>query len=207
MRRALLLALLALAGCGGAAGPEEAAPAGPQALVEELQRGGHVLYLRHAATDLTEQDVAGAPLADCGRQRNLTAAGREQARTIGRALRELGITVAEVVSSEYCRCLETARLAFGRAKPEPLLSGLPGSGEEGYDERVAALRGLLSEPPPAGANRLVVRHVKNLEAAAKVEVDEGGTAVFEPLGADGFRLARRLPAEAWPQLADALGGG
>ena len=203
MRRGLALAAAAaaLGGCGGGEEPEAG---GPRELVEGLRGGGHVLFLRHARTDMSEQDVAGAPIGDCARQRNLTDAGREQARRIGDAIRALGIPVGPVLSSEYCRCLETARLAFERVVPEPLLSGLPGRAEAGHEERVAALQELLGEPPEEGANRVVVGHVKNLHAAAGIEVEEGEAAVFEPLGGREFRLAGRIPAAVWPQLADAL---
>jgi phosphohistidine phosphatase SixA len=203
VRRAALLAALLLAGCG----TDGDAPTGPQALVEELRGGGYVLFLRHTATDQAERDVAGAPIHDCERQRNLNEAGREQAREIGEAIRALELPIGPIVASEYCRTLETARLAFDRVVPDPLLSGLPGPDEDEYDEYVAALRELLGDPPPAGSNRIVVGHIKNLKAAANVEVDEGGTAVFEPLGDGEFRLAGRIPAAVWPQLADALAEG
>lgn len=208
----LLLVVLALAACGGGAetpAETEAPPSHPRELVEALRGGGHVLYLRHALTDMTQVDVAGAPIDDCARQRNLTARGREQARRIGEALRALEIPTEQVVSSEYCRCLETARLAFDgdRVVPEPLLTGLQGPGEGDYDERVAALRELVGEPPAGRTNRVVVGHGKNLEAVAGVAVDEGETAVFVPLGGGEFRLAGRVPAAVWPQLADELAEG
>lgn len=206
----LLLVVLALAACGGS--PEtqaetEAPPSDPRDLVDALRGGGHVLYLRHAATDMMEVDVAGAPIEDCARQRNLTARGRDQARRIGEALRALEIPTEQVVSSEYCRCVETAELAFEQVVREPLLTGLPGPGVDDYDERVAALRELVGEPPAGRTNRVVVGHSKNLEAAADMSVDEGETAVFVPLGGGGFRLAGRVPAAVWPQLADELAEG
>jgi phosphohistidine phosphatase SixA len=200
--RAAVLAPAAalLVACGGAE-----RPAGPDALVEDLRRGGHVIFLRHGLTDHSERDVLGAPMHDCARQRNLTEAGREQARQIGEAIRALGIPVGEVVSSEYCRCLETARLAFGRADPDPDLTGLPGPGREAEHERqVAALRVLLSAPPAPGTNRVVVGHGKSMAAAAGLEPDEGEAVVVAPLPGGGFEQAGRIPASVWPRLADAL---
>jgi phosphohistidine phosphatase SixA len=202
----LLLASALLAGCGNDGAEPAGRPAGAQALVEALRDGGHVVYLRHAATDRSQRDVLGAPLGDCARQRNLTPEGRDQARRIGEAIRALEIPVGTVVSSEYCRCLETARLAFDRVVPDPLLTGILAPGEGDYDERVAALQELLGDRPAAAANRVVVGHVKNLQAAAGgLEIEEGEAAIFEPLGGREFRLAGRIPAAAWPQLADALG--
>ncbi|HVM17243.1 MAG TPA: histidine phosphatase family protein [Gaiellaceae bacterium] len=205
MRRILLLPLLAVAlgGCGGDA-PEAREAGGPRALVEALRDGGHVLYLRHALTDHTQSDALAEPLRDCGLQRNLTEEGRRQARALGEAIEALGIPVGAVLSSEYCRCLDTARLAFDRAEPVPLLSGIPAAGERDHAARVAALRELLSEPPPADTNRVVVAHKDNLEDVAGVVLDEGETAVFEPLGNGEFRFAGRVPAAVWTKLAAAL---
>jgi phosphohistidine phosphatase SixA len=201
----LCVASLVLAACGADA--DERAAGGPAELVEALRGGGYVLYLRHTATDQAERDQLdlGAALHDCSRQRNLTDAGREQARRIGEAIRALGIPTGPVVASEYCRTLETARLAFDRVVPDPLLTGIALDDEPDRERRVEALRELLSEPPSEGSNRVVVGHVMNLRAAAGIEIDEGETAVFEARGDDGFELAGRIPAAAWPQLAEALG--
>src|SRR4029450_13336468 len=75
-----------------------------------------VVLIRHAATDMTQRDEMGAPLADCARQRNLTDEGRADARRINEVFRAGGVPVGRVLSSAFCRCLETARLAFGGAE-------------------------------------------------------------------------------------------
>lgn len=197
MRRLAALLVVAVAGCGGS-GQER----GPLEVVERLREGGYVVFLRHAATDRSQRDRLGVPLTDCSGQRNLTDEGREQARSLGRAWRELGIPVAEVLSSGYCRTRETAELAFGRATIVPALTGIPAEQVGTYSGRVRALRRLLGTRPPEGENVVVVGHIANLEAATQVEIDEGEAAVFEPLGGSRYRLAARLPASAWPQLAD-----
>jgi len=203
-RRALLVGVLALlAGCGGGA-PAAEERAGPRELVEALRGGGHVIYFRHALTDHSQKDALAEPLRSCSLQRNLTEAGREQARSIGEAISTLAIPVGEVRSSEYCRCLDTARLAFGRAEPVPLLSGIPPEGERDHAERVAALRELLAGPPAPRSNRVVVAHKDNLEDTAGVVLEEGEAAVFEPLGGGEFRLLGRIPAAVWPRLAEEL---
>jgi broad specificity phosphatase PhoE len=76
-------------------------------------RDGDVLIYRHALAP-GGGDPAGLKLGDCSTQRNLSDAGRSQARQIGAALRQrLGpLRVAEVWASPWCRTLETARLAF-----------------------------------------------------------------------------------------------
>ena len=86
-----------------------------------LKGGGQVVLLRHASTPPAMGDPPGFRLDDCATQRNLSAIGREESRRIGAAFTTRGIPVDRVLSSPWCRCLETARLAFGAAEP----GGLP----------------------------------------------------------------------------------
>jgi Histidine phosphatase superfamily (branch 1) len=121
----VLTALVAAAGCDfgsdeqGATTerPREAesrGDSGPARLADRLRRGGYVLAFRHAATDFSMTDST-RDLRDCSGQRNLTAEGRRQARSIGREFRRLAIPVGRVLASPFCRTRETASLAFGRA--------------------------------------------------------------------------------------------
>ena len=85
------------------------------ALWDALRQGGHVLYIRHALTEPGFGDPPGFELADCSTQRNLSDAGRAQARRMGEALRSREVPIGEVLSSPWCRCVETARLGGRRA--------------------------------------------------------------------------------------------
>ena len=206
MRRLLALTLVALAGCGGAESPTAGdEQLDPVRLVEALQEGGYVVYLRHAATDRSKEDAGVVDLDDCSSQRNLNDAGREQARRIGRGFRELAIPLGVARSSEYCRTRETAELAFGRVELEPRLTGFPNDGAPGYSVRVRQTKELLARRPGEGENTVLVAHIKNIEASAGVSIEEGELAVFEPLGGTRFRYRGRIPAEAWPQLEAELG--
>ena len=87
-----------------------------------LRQGGHVALLRHAIAPGTG-DPPEFTLRDCATQRNLSAAGRRQAVAIGDRFQENGIPSAEVFSSQWCRCLETARLLdLGPVLELPLLN-------------------------------------------------------------------------------------
>jgi phosphohistidine phosphatase SixA len=206
VRRLLALALVALAGCGGAEAPTTGDERlDPVRLVEALQQGGYVVYLRHAATDRSKEDAGVVDLDDCSSQRNLSDAGREQARELGRGFRALEIPVGEVRSSEYCRTRETAELAFERVELEPDLTGFPNDGAPGYAERVRRTKELLARRPGEVKNTILVAHIKNIEVSAGISIEEGELAVFEPLGGTSFRYRGRIPAEAWPQLVEELG--
>lgn len=106
-RRALLLAGTAIALPGSTA-------AG-QAVAQALRGGagqGRVVMLRHALAPGTF-DPPGFQLGVCATQRNLSDEGRQQARQIGAWFAACGLRPLRVRSSPWCRCLETARLAFG----------------------------------------------------------------------------------------------
>jgi len=169
-----------------------------QALVDALRRGGYVIYFRHAATDQSQADTDTPDLQNCQKQRNLNDQGREEARQIGAAFQALGIPVGQVLSSGYCRTRETAELAFGRAEITPDLTGFPTALRE---QRIAALRQLLSSPPQAGTNTVLVAHGFNISNTANLSLAEGEAAIFAPLGADGFVLIGRLQPEEWAELA------
>jgi broad specificity phosphatase PhoE len=76
-----------------------------------LVKGGHVELIRHGnAPPGYGGDPPGFKIDDCKTQRNLDELGRQQARGLGEAFRNHGVRVDRILSSPWCRCLETARL-------------------------------------------------------------------------------------------------
>ena len=108
--RGAALGLLGRVGVSGAGGPID------------LARHGLVLLIRHAQTEPGIGDPAGFVLGECATQRNLSDAGRLQARRLGQRIRLHGWAPQRVRSSAWCRCLETAQLAFGSTEPWPALN-------------------------------------------------------------------------------------
>src|SRR6187401_3165247 len=84
-----------------------------------LVTGGHVALVRHGnAPPGYGGDPPGFRIDDCTTQRNLDDQGRGEARALGEAFRNRGVRVDQVLSSPWCRCLETARLmAVGAVEP------------------------------------------------------------------------------------------
>jgi broad specificity phosphatase PhoE len=105
--RTLLFALAVVVAC--------VTPAAAEPIWDALRQPGSVVVVRHSYAP-GAFDPPDARLDDCSTQRNLDEAGRAQARRIGEAFRQHGVTVGAVLSSPRCRCLDTARLAFGRAE-------------------------------------------------------------------------------------------
>ena len=92
------------------------ATADDEQLWAALKQGGKVILLRHTHVDIREGIGHLAP-GNCAEEVNLSSRGIEQAKYIGEAFRAHGIALGEVLTSPYCRCVDTGRLAFGRATP------------------------------------------------------------------------------------------
>lgn len=91
-------------------------------LSEKLQSPDHVLLMRHTLAPGVG-DPANYTLADCKTQRNLSSEGRQQAVVVGDWLRHQGLKNADVYSSAWCRCKDTAQLlGFKGVQIEPTLS-------------------------------------------------------------------------------------
>ena len=181
-RRAILQFLLV----GAVAPPVRA----DEAVWPLLQAGGHVVLLRHAVTDPGVGDPPAFQLGNCSTQRNLSEQGRGDARRLGEALRQRRVPVAKVLSSPWCRCLETARLVFGQeAEVQPALGNLFGRPER-EAAQVAELRRLASRPV-AGGNLFLVTHGSTTYALTGVSPGTGEMVILKPQQ-DGFRVAGRL---------------
>ena len=171
---------------------------GPE-LLTELRTGGYVIYFRHTSTDFSRDDVKSRSDDDCDNQRPLTDKGREEARQIGAALRELKIPVGKILASPRCRTMETALLAFG--PPEKSSEARAGPASPANEDRYAPLRALLSTPVKPGANTVIASHGNPFYATAGAPyLAEGEAAVVRPLGKD-FEIVARVRHDAWRALA------
>ena len=161
-----------------------------EALWALLQKGGQVVLVRHGLTEPGVGDPPGFQLGECRTQRNLNEEGRSEARRLGAALRERGVQAAGVLTSPWCRCVETAQLVFGRsAEVRPALSNLFGRHER-EAAQVAELRQLV-QAPRAG-NLFLVTHGSTTLALTGVSPATAEMVVLSPQAGGGFRVAGRL---------------
>jgi phosphohistidine phosphatase SixA len=184
----LLAALLACVAALAVARPVRADEAAWQA----LRSGGHALLLRHALAPGTG-DPPNFVLGDCATQRNLSAGGREQARRLGAAIREAGVQVDEVLSSRWCRALETARLMdLGPVVPFPPIDSFfqdRGEGPAQTRETEARLARLGSR------TAVLVTHQVNITALTGIVPRSGEGIVVKP-SANGLTVVGRLSLPA-----------
>lgn len=161
-----------------------------ETLWQALRSGEAVVLMRHALAP-GGGDPAYFKLEDCTTQRNLSEEGRQQAREIGAALRRNGITTAQVLSSRWCRCLDTARLLdLGTVEPFPLLDSFFANRERG-PQQTAQLQELLSQPYE-GPPRVLVTHQVNITALTGVFPRSGEMIVVQPTADGVVRVMGRL---------------
>jgi phosphohistidine phosphatase SixA len=181
------------------------AQGGAPAWVGALQQGGHVIVFRHGATFPDQADTDPFHPENVSAQRQFNDTGRAQARAAGEAMHKLKITVGKVYTSVTFRAIETGRL-LGFGEPRTTIdiaeSGMIVSPNEN-NRRIAALRKLISTPPPAGTNVAVVTHKPNvLDAFGKdwFDIGEGEASIFHPEG-DTYKFVARVPIGDWTRVA------
>jgi phosphohistidine phosphatase SixA len=152
--------------------------------LDTLREGGLVLAMRHALAPGTF-DPPQFKLGDCSTQRNLNDAGRAQARQIGAWFQANGLQPARVRSSPWCRCVDTAQLAFGAHETWAALGSPRGATESTNAQSLEALRAAIrSASAQRGRFEVWVTHMFVLS-----DLVGQGTSVGEGLllraGADG----------------------
>ncbi len=157
---------------------------------QSVKSGEAVVIMRHAIApgigDPQEFDIE-----DCSTQRNLSEAGRQQAAAIGDVLRSNGIEEAQVLSSQWCRCLETARLLnLGDPQPTEMLNSF-------FEDRLAEpeqtreLKESLREWSNRRSGALVmVTHQVNITALTGQFVGSGDMLIITIMDDEPVVLAR-----------------
>lgn len=163
------------------------------ALWSALAEGGHVALMRHALAPGIG-DPEGFQLDSCDTQRNLNDEGRAQAQRTGAAFRRNGVAVGRILSSEWCRCLETAvLLKLAEVQRFPALNSFFEAREnEGKQTRSA--RATLSKLDPAAPSIVMVTHQVNITALTGEYPQSGAIVVLKPGGPDGFEVIGTIPA-------------
>ena len=92
-----------------------------QNLINELKNGGKLIFIRHAYAP-GGGDPNNFDITDCNTQRNLSNSGRVQARNIGVFFKDNNLKIENIYSSEWCRCKETAVIAFNKFENKKFLN-------------------------------------------------------------------------------------
>lgn len=168
-RRLLLLLLCTLC--------IQASAAGDDKFWSLLRQGGHIVLMRHAQTVPGVGDPPGFAVGDCRTQRNLSDEGRADAARIGEDFRKRGIPVGEVLSSRWCRCVDTAKIAFGKVRTATMLDSMFNDRERSDEEKLRALYAFLARRPATSGNLVLVTHAQNISALTGESVASGEMVV------------------------------
>jgi phosphohistidine phosphatase SixA len=158
-----------------------------------LRHGGYMALMRHAEAPGGAGDPPGFRLDACSTQRNLSAKGRADAQAVGQTLRARGVAVAKLLSSPWCRCVDTARLLdLGPVEIEPTF----GNAFVLADQRSALTAGAKATIArwQGPETLLIVTHGANIQALTGVDPALGEIVVVAA-GSDGaIREIGRIPA-------------
>lgn len=183
MRLVIFTLLLGLCGTAQVAGADDAADAW-----KALRAGGHVALMRHADAPGGVGDPPGFRVDDCATQRNLSEKGRGDAEKIGSRLKGEGIAFEKILSSPWCRCIDTVRLMdLGTIETEVTFGNVVVLKDQ-RQTLTARARALIAQWT-AGGNLLVVSHGANIQAltgvwlaSGEIVVVKGGSDRAEPVG-------------------------
>lgn len=159
---------------------------------QALSDGGHVALMRHADAPGGTGDPPGFRLEDCATQRNLSAAGRADAAATGARLKARNIAFERILSSPWCRCIDTAELLeLGPVTVEPAFSNIVVLSDE-RDEIVAAGQSLIGAWQSDGT-LLVVTHGANISALTGISPASGEMVVVRTGAGGAIEPVGRIP--------------
>ncbi|MBR0982439.1 histidine phosphatase family protein [Bradyrhizobium liaoningense] len=181
-------------------------------LIASLKQGGYVLIFRHTATDDSQKDIYPFKFDDMSAQRQLSEKGRDMARQIGAAVKELAIPIGDVYTSRLNRAIEAGRLISGReVKPVDALTDSSNASASGMANPTGAnakagqtVRQLVDAPPKAGSNNFLVTHKTNIADAFGKEagdVGEGEAFVYKAGSSGPASFAGRIKPADWSAQA------
>src|SRR5436190_14163130 len=181
-RFALLAILLGFCAASDIAG------AGEAAAWTALHAGRHVALMRHTDAPGGAGDPPGFRVDDCATQRNLSARGRADATRIGARLRAEGIAVERILSSPWCRCMDTATiLQLGPVEAEQTFGNVVVLSES----LIAGARAVIDKWTGSGT-LLVVTHGANIQALTGISPASGEIVVVRKRSGGGSEAVGRL---------------
>ena len=160
--------------------------------LSRLKDGGYVVLLRHVKAGGADSD--NFDLRDCRSQRQVGRSGRAQGAVLAERFRAAGITEARLLSSQFCRALQTAELlGLGPATEEPALNYYHWK-LGGEEEMNAAIRDLFAGMKAPDGPLVLVSHSHAFVALGQEKPPSGGGLVFRPNGTAAPEVAGVITA-------------
>ena len=157
-----------------------------------LRAGGHVALMRHTDAPGGTGDPPGFRLEDCATQRNLSNKGRDEAAQIGAHLKAEGIAFEKILSSPWCRCMDTARLLdMGPVGAAPTFSNVVVLRDQ-TEALTQGAQALIADWRGAGT-LLVVTHGANIRALTGISPATGEIVVVDAAEDGSIEPVGRIP--------------
>jgi broad specificity phosphatase PhoE len=161
-------------------------------LWQKLYEPGHFAIMRHATAPGTG-DPDNFRIGDCSTQRNLNDTGRAEAKAVGQSAKDAGIKSARVYSSQWCRCMETARnLGLGAVQELPALNSFYQRAED-RDPNLAALKTFIEANADKPGPVILVTHQVTISALTRRYTRQGEVIVFRHAGNGEVDVVGSIP--------------
>ena len=143
------------------------------------KEGDKVIFIRHSLAP-GGGDPSGFKISNCKTQRNLNQAGINQSKKIGKLFKEKKISIDQVLSSQWCRCKDTAKFAFGNYKEYPALnSTFQHPFNKNEEKQLKEIRQLVKEWDGKGKNLILVTHYSIIVAITGSAPSSGGMVITD----------------------------
>tara|TARA_B100001121_G_scaffold289047_1_gene287663 strand:+ start:378 stop:935 length:558 start_codon:yes stop_codon:yes gene_type:complete len=147
-------------------------------LIDQLEEGGKLIFIRHAYAP-GSGDPSNFNLNDCSSQRNLSEDGRKQAQYIGKFFIENKIKIHKVLSSEWCRCKETAKIAFKNFSTKSFLNSFYSAKyAKNKDKQIEAMENYIKDFK-SNKNLILVTHYVLISEALNYGPSSGEIVVSD----------------------------
>lgn len=179
-------------------------------VLKRLQQGGYVLYFRHMAANVGS-DITTAPgewwkSCDAKIARQLNDQGRSDATMVGKMMAEKQVKISRIISSEFCRCFESAELLRNELSNKSNLT-LEYSKFLTYLQPQFNTRGpldLITAPPATGTNTILMSHLLLSDSASQIpqgnQLEWGDALMFQPDGMGGWKLIGFIRIGEWKTM-------
>ena len=143
------------------------------------QKGNKIILIRHSLAP-GGGDPAGFKIDDCKTQRNLNKKGINQSKKIGKLFKKNNIPVDLVLSSQWCRCKDTAKYAFGNYKEfTPLNSTFQSPYNKNEGKQLKELYDYVKQWDGKGKNLVLITHYSIITALTNAVPSSGEIVVAD----------------------------
>ncbi len=143
------------------------------------QEGNKIIFIRHALAP-GSGDPKGFKIKECKTQRNLNKKGIEQSKRIGKLFKKKNIKIDQVLTSQWCRCKDTAKYAFKNYREfSALNSTFQSPHDKNAKKQLRELKELVQKWDGNGGNLILITHYVIITAVTDAVPSSGEIIVTD----------------------------